>query len=314
MALLESVLSLRQLRYFACVVEQRGFTSAGAVLHVAQPALSRQIALLEEAFGEQLLVRLPNGVQPTEAGRRLYGLARDVLERVNGAQAELRGLDLEPQGRVAVALPASSGVKLITDIIKTCKAELPLVDLQVLDGISTHSGHVLESGLVDFAVVPNADEVAGITAEDLFREHLFLVRTHPQASREPPEIALTAIGQMPLVLGPRSTHLRRVVEKAAVAQGMALNLRYEQRTLTTIAGFVRAGLAATISNWPGIVENTLSGTMLVQRIVQPELSRTISMAYTTARPLNHAAKATYLLVKRLVHAHVADGSWRGEVP
>ena len=50
MAALESLVSLRQLRYFVCVVEQKGFTPAAAILHVAQPSLSRQIAQLEAAI------------------------------------------------------------------------------------------------------------------------------------------------------------------------------------------------------------------------------------------------------------------------
>lgn len=301
------------MRYFVCVVEQRGFTAAGAVLHVAQPALSRQIAQLEETLGEQLLVRQPEGVQPTEAGRRLYDLARDVLERVNGAESEVRGLDRAPQGRVTVALPATCGTALLAELISVCKERLPLVDLQIWDGISTHTGHVLESGMVDFGVVPNADEVSGVTVQELFREQLFLIRSHDGRTREPTEIALSDIAAIPLVLGPRAMHLRRCFERAAQETGICLDVRYEQKTVNTIAGFVRAGLAATVSNWPSFVELFPVGGVIAQRIVAPELSRTISIAYPSARPLNHAARVTYELTRSLILMRVSDGTWRGEL-
>ncbi len=306
------MLSLRQLRYFVSVIEYRGFTAASTVLHVAQPALSRQIAQLEESLGEQLLVRLPEGVQPTETGRRLYDLAREILERINGAEAELKGEAREPQGRVSVALPATCGAELITDLIKICTRDYPGIDLQVTDGISSHTGQVLSSGLVDFGVIPNAEEVVDITTEPLFREQMFLIRGHDGRTRQPTEVEMTELRDLPIVIGPKSMHLRRFLEVSAQSQGIPLNLRYEQRSVSTIAGFVRAGLAVTVSNWPSYMEFFPAGTAIAQRIVNPYLWRTISIGYPTARPLNHAARATYDLVKRLILKRVAEGAWRGD--
>ncbi len=75
--------SLRQIRYFLSVADLGGFTPAAAALHVAQPALSRQIAQLEEELGFALLRREPRGVSLTEAG----ALFR---QRVGGLEEELR--------------------------------------------------------------------------------------------------------------------------------------------------------------------------------------------------------------------------------
>ena len=60
--------SLRQIRYFLSVADLGGFTPAAAALFVAQPALSRQIAQLEEELGFPLFIREPRGVRLTEAG------------------------------------------------------------------------------------------------------------------------------------------------------------------------------------------------------------------------------------------------------
>ena len=140
MAALESLVSLRQLRYFVCVVEQKGFTPAAAILHVAQPSLSRQIAQLEAAIAEQLLIRTPSGIVPTHAGLTVYQTSRDLLDVVNGLGDSIRGSVQEPEGRVAIAVPATSGTEFIADLIKTCKAEIPKVDLQVRDTISAITG------------------------------------------------------------------------------------------------------------------------------------------------------------------------------
>lgn len=310
--MLESRISLKQLRYFVDVVEQRGFTAAARVLHVAQPALSRQIAQLEDDLVERLLVRQSDGVVPTESGLRLYDLARAILERVNGAQEEVRGQQSEPQGRVAVALPTTGGTDLITELVQVCATELPKVSLQVIDGVSTQTGHVLESGMVDFGVVPNADEVPGIEFEPLFHEHLFLVRRAQRGGVQPAEVKLATVAATPLVMGPRSMHLRRYLEQQASAAGLVLNIPHEQRSPNTIAGFVRAGLAATVTNWPSMREFFPDGHVITQRIVQPELRRTIAIGHAAARPLNRAARATHAVLRRLLLERVRDGRWRGE--
>lgn len=310
--MLENRISLRQLRYFVDVVEQRGFSAAARVLHVAQPALSRQIAQLERDLDERLLLRQPDGVLPTDAGLRLYDLARAILERVNGAREEMRGQQSEPQGRVSVALPSAGGTDLITELVQVCAAELPKVSLQIIDGVSSQIGQVLESGMVDFGVLPNADEVQGIEAEPLFHEHLFLVRRAEGSGVQPAEIPFAEAAAVPLVLVPRTMHLRRYLEQQAAAAGLTLNLAHEQRSAGTIAGFVRAGLGAAITNWPTMREFSAGGPLIAQRIVQPELRRSIAIGHAAARPLNRAARATYDVLRRLLLARVHDGRWRGE--
>lgn len=311
MASLESLVSLRQMRYFVCVLEQRGFTSAASILHIAQPSLSRQIAQLEEAIGEQLLIRTPSGIIPTEAGLKIYQTARNLLEMVNGLGDVARGTTQEPQGRVSVALPAISGTEFIADVFKTCKTEIPKVELHVQDAVSALTSQVLGAGLVDFGVLPNAEEVQGIEAEPILRESLYLVTAVEGRKRAATEVDMAQLAHLALVLGPRTMHLRRYIERVASEQNIALNVRFEQHTVGTITSVVRAGLAATVSNWPSAVDNFPMDAVTVQKIVNPELHRVIAIAHPVDRPLRQAAKAVYDIVKRLMVERVKDGRWRG---
>lgn len=313
MAALESLISLRQMRYFVCVVEQKGFTSAAAILHVAQPSLSRQIAQMEEAIGEQLLIRTPSGIIPTEAGLKVYQTSRDLLDVVNGLSDAIHGAQQEPEGRVAIALPATSGTEFIAEVIKTCKIEIPKVELHVQDTLSALTSQALSSGVVDFGVLPNAEEVQGIEAEPIFREWLYLVTAVENRKRIPVDIEFSQLAERLLVMGPRTMHMRRYVERVASEQGIALHVRYEQHTIGTITGVVRAGLASTISNWSSAIDSFPMGTVSLQRIMNPELQRVIAIAHPVDRPLRHPAKAAYGIVKRLLIERVKDGRWRGEL-
>ena len=84
-------MDLRQLKYFQRIVAAGSISKAASELHVAQPALSQQMANLERELGVRLLVRSKRGVQPTGNGRRLLEHARTILSQVDRAMAVARG-------------------------------------------------------------------------------------------------------------------------------------------------------------------------------------------------------------------------------
>ncbi|HRM54570.1 MAG TPA: LysR family transcriptional regulator, partial [Ottowia sp.] len=82
-------MDLKQLSYFVRVAELGSFTRAAAALGVAQPALSRQIRLLEVELRQNLLQRNGRGAVPTEAGALLLEHGRGILHQVARATDEL---------------------------------------------------------------------------------------------------------------------------------------------------------------------------------------------------------------------------------
>jgi len=79
-------MNLRRLKYFVKIVDIGSLTQAAEVLHIAQPALSQQVATLEGELDQQLLIRTRLGVTPTEAGKILYTHARTILRQCEQAQ------------------------------------------------------------------------------------------------------------------------------------------------------------------------------------------------------------------------------------
>lgn len=315
MAKLDSLLTLRQLRYFVSVVEHRNISGAAKALHIAQPSLSRQIGLLEEALDEHLFVRHVDGVSITDAGERLYALAQRVLDSVNAAKTEVSGLTRIPEGRVSVAIPSMAGSGLMVEVVQTCKNEIPLVDLQLIDGFSNLNAQLLTAGMVDFGLIYGADSLPGLAYENLWMERMYLVRSDTLARRDRrKKIRFEEVCDIPMVVGPRETHLRNYLEHTASALGRSLNFAHEQRSAGVITAFVRAGIAASISNWPSIQDELGSEGMTIQEIVQPELERLVALGYPASRPLSHAARATYDIVKRLVLERLKSGQWRGRKP
>ena len=96
-------ISLRQLRAFLAVAEQRHFRRAAEQIHLTQPAVSRHIAELEAELDVRLFDRSTREVVPTEAGRYLQGAVERVLDELEGVLAHVHSEGERRRGKVRVA-------------------------------------------------------------------------------------------------------------------------------------------------------------------------------------------------------------------
>jgi len=118
-------MDLKQIGYFVRVAELGSFTRASAALGIAQPALSRQVRLLEVELRQSLLTRNGRGASPTEAGRLLLAHGRGILHQVERAREELGRVRGALAGRVAVGLPPSLARLLTVPLTRAFRAQMP---------------------------------------------------------------------------------------------------------------------------------------------------------------------------------------------
>lgn len=308
---LRSAISLRQLHYLVAVADAGSFSAAADQTHVAQPALSRQIGILEAHVGLRLFDRSRKGVALTEGGARLYTLARSTLERLGSVQAELRAGDQTPTGLVTVALPTSLASMLVPKVVRDLQARYPEIILRVDDRLTPDIHRNLEAAVVDFGIAPAADELMDVEYEPLVRESMLLVQRRRTSRRVAPTVAFDQAAKLKLILPPRRFHTRRVIDDAALVARRTLNIVHEQQSVTTIMSLVRAGIGGTITSSLAVEQFWRPGEVIARRIVEPEITRTISLAWPARRTLSFAARAVYDVVKHYAIEAVHEGRWQG---
>jgi len=198
-------MELRHLRYFVAVGEEQHFGRAAERLHVAQPALSRQMQDLERELGFLLFDRLPRGVRLNAAGKLFLSDARRILQDVNEAKLRAERIAHGKAGTLRIAIAtAVSWHGLVQDSFREFRHRQPDVELELHHLLSVDQVEPIVSGRLDagFAasVTPWHKDLAHWEfAQD--RMVLAVPKDHPLTKRK--TIRLRDLRTMPFVWFPR---------------------------------------------------------------------------------------------------------------
>lgn len=304
-------MELRQLKYFIGIVDAGSLTRAAQHLHIAQPALGAQIANLESELGVQLLVRSVRGVTPTEAGHTFYKHAQMILRTCEQAKLATQATGSGVSGTVSVGLPSSVIGPVGLSLLSHLKGAYPNVRLQLTDSPSAHLGELLLQGRLDMAILFGSEPVKGLVQARLFTDHLLFI-TSPEIARGlPADVRLAEVARHPLVLPTPPNATRLQVDAAFAALSLAPDLYAEINSMSMLAQVVSSGRASTINSWSSVARELGDGVLAGHPIVEPQLTRTLSLCHPDVAPLSGAAEAVFTMLQRLMMDLVRDGTWRG---
>jgi len=145
-------MDLRQMRYFVAVARERNFTRAAQMLHIAQPPLSRQIQLLEEELGVELIIRKSRPIRLTDAGRLFYEQALQVLGRVDQMRTATRRVGLNQNSVLSIGFVASTLYGGLPPLVRKLRQHAPELDIQLLELVSVQQLPALKEGRIDIGI------------------------------------------------------------------------------------------------------------------------------------------------------------------
>lgn len=290
-------MDLKQLEYFVRVAELGSFTRASIVLDIAQPALSRQIRLLEVELRQNLLIRNGRGVTLTEAGKVLLEHSRGILHQVERAREELGRVRGALSGRVAVGLPPSLAKLLTVPLTRAFRERLPEASLCIREGLSVTMQESLVSGRLDIALIYNATSSPDIEARHLLDEELFLVR---QNSGQPPRpVTLDELAATPLIIPSRPHSIRMLVESTLAGAGLRPKIVLEIDGVAAILDLVADGAGSAVLSKNAVLTSGKTAELVAHPITPPLCSR-LFMALSAQRPTTLTQQAMMALIEELV--------------
>jgi LysR family transcriptional regulator, transcription activator of glutamate synthase operon len=232
-------MELRTLAYVEAVARLGSFTKAAQEVHVAQPAVSAQIAGLERELGVRLFTRARRGVSLTDAGARVVEHARRMLvqaERLRADVDDLRGLRT---GRLRLGVTPLVGALDVPAAVAAFRREHPGVTLQIRSGLIGALLTKLVAGEFDAVIGPVDEQTARRFETKVLAEETVVLISPPTA---PVPKTLADARDQAFVCLHASSGLRAILDEAANKEGFVPNIAVEAATPWQIREYVSAGL------------------------------------------------------------------------
>ena len=305
-------MNLKQLAYFVRVAELGSFSKASVILDIAQPALSRQVQILETDLHARLLLRTGRGVVLTEAGKRLYSHAVAILQLVSQAREDLESNRDEPTGRVVVGLTPSMSRLLTLPLVKGFKEDLPNASLSIVEGLSTHIAEWIASGRVDLGIMLNPDPNPALEMQPVVDEPLCLVGPAPaRKSRsnhgaDSAPLPFAELPKYPLVIPDRSHVIRKMVETQAALAGLKLQIAWELSGVPSILDLVRAGHGHAVLTRGAVLASGYASALSARPLVNPRLVSKLCLATSAYKPTTPLMRRALSMLAHLLLSSVGD--------
>jgi LysR family transcriptional regulator, nitrogen assimilation regulatory protein len=251
---------IKQLRALVTIAETGSVTKAAALLHIVQPAVSRQLRLLEEDVGVALFSRGRYGMELTESGEIFVEYARRALAELDRARSEVKPA-AGVAGVVTIGLLPSTCDLLASELVARVANAYPAIRLRISMGYTGHLQNWLELGEVDAALLYDPKPSPILQVQPLLEERLWVVGRPETGFNAVSPVALWEIAGEPLIL-PNAPHgIRSLVEQTCAADGIELSIAAETNAMGVQKGLVLGGLGLTILPSIAIVDDVARGLL-----------------------------------------------------
>ncbi len=292
-------LNFRHLQAFVTVARLNSFTRAAKLLHVSQPALTKQIRQLEKTLGIRLFDRDTRTVALTHMGTELNPVVAQLLREIEGVVFNTQELAAKGRGILRVAALPSLCSTILPTALARFRAQHPGVSVVLRDVVAQRVISMVKAEEVDFGVgsAPSPDPDVRFTP--LLSDQMVVAFPAKHSLGQCKVVKLKQLVRVPLVLMTADSSVRKLVDAAFASIGQLIMPAYEATYMSTAAGMVKAGLGVTILPSSAIQMGELAG-LVTRPISRPAITRELGVIEKPARSLSPAADGFLRTIKAAV--------------
>ena len=235
----------RTSRYFIALAQHSSMRDAAEALHVAQSALSRQIAKIEEEFGTPMFERHARGVRLTQAGEIYLRYARDQLAEEEQMREDLGVVKGLHQGTLRIHAIESLARSILPPLLAAFREAHPGIKIQVVIAGSDEIIGAVREVVTDIGIGYFSQPAPEIEIRAIMREPLvaLVAARHPLAKLK--QISLQEAAAYPVALTSKSSRSRTLIDTACWQAGVSLSPVLETNSVELLTGFVEHSQGVT---------------------------------------------------------------------
>lgn len=305
-------MDVHQLKTLIHVAELGSLSRAADRLHIAQPALSRQIRMLEAEIGQQLFERHGRGMVITEIGREVLRHATRIMAEMDDIRSVARDGGASFRGSVTVGMTSTIAEIATVPLAKRLKSAHPGLAIRFVSAFSGHVLDWLQRGEIDIGISYEPQQaMRSLRIRPILTENLLLIGSADEALRRDAALPFARLEGRPLVLPSPRHGLRAIVDNCARRAGIALSASVEADTFGGMIALVRAGFGPTILPLAPIHAQVERGELTAAPIVDPTPTRRVVLAYPADRAISPAARFVGDLFSDIASELIGQHVWVG---
>jgi len=277
-------LTLKHLYYFDALARYEHFGHAAETCSISQPALSVQIAALENLVGAPLVERGARRIRLTALGQDFLKRARSILVGVGELEELVRSSVGPLAGRLRLGIIPTVAPYLLPSIMKSLTARFPALDLEVRETVTKSLIDDLLEAHLDVAVVALPISEPMLQEFALFDESFVLVRPLADAGKPVPRPETLPMMQL-LLLEEGHCFRDQALAFCALSDAQPRKI-LEGSSLSTLVQMVGAGMGLTLIPDMAVDFETRSADVTISQFPAPAPSRTIGMVWRKTNPLS----------------------------
>jgi len=283
-------LNLRQLQSFVAVARFGSFTRAAHLLHLSQPALTKQVRQLELTLSVRLFDRNTRTVELTRIGKELVPAIEQLLREIDAIVINARGLAEKSRGVIRVAALPSISSTILPRAVAQFRESYPGISVVLKDILAQHLVTMVKEEEVDFGIGSLNGTDPDIKFTLLLTDRIVVVFPPGFPLERKKTIELKELAGFPLVLMDKESSVRRLVDRAFEEAGEFVTPAFEAIYMSTAAGMVRAGLGVALLPSSALQTGELTG-LRSRSVRHPALTREIGVIQKPRRSLSPAAES-----------------------
>jgi len=292
--------NLNQLRVFAAVAREHSITRAAQVLKISQPAVSKQLAELEQAVGTTLVDRLPRGIRLTEAGSVLQEHARRIFTSEAAAEADLQQLLGLGRGKLSVGASTTIGNYLIPELFGRFHREYPNVELELEIANTAVIQAKVKDDLLDLGLTEGFAEAEGLEVQIAAHDEMVMIVAPKSQLVKKSPITAAALSKIPMLMREHGSGTRDVIEAALAERGVSIRPAMSLGSTEALKKAVSAGLGAAIVSKLAVELELQVGLLVAVEITDLKIHRALHVLRLRGKtPSPAAAVFTELMQKVL---------------
>jgi DNA-binding transcriptional LysR family regulator len=265
---------LQQLVTFARVVELGSFTRAGELLNLSQPAVTRQVAALEQEIGAALIERSGRRIAVTPAGQVVYGHARRIASLVERTKVDVLSLSHPERGQVSIAAVTTVGLFTLPLLLADMRQRYPRVRFQVWSGRTDGVLDRLLDGNADVGLLSAPIAHPRLECIPLFDDPVVLVASPAIAGRLPDPLPLERLADLDMILYQSPSRFRTLVDASLDQAGAYTRVAMEFDSHEAVRAAALAGYGVGVVPLEAVQSEIAAGTLVRLRVpALPEIKR-----------------------------------------